>query len=98
MADPRFAYVAVDPTGRRIKGIVIARDDASAFEELKRDGLSPLRLKVQTKPEAGPRSKPLSNRESAEFLSSLAELLTAGADIRTALGILGARFERASVK
>jgi type II secretory pathway component PulF len=98
MADPRFAYVAVDPTGRRIKGVVIARDDASAFEELKRDGLSPLRLKVQTKPQAGPRSRPLSHRESAEFLSSLAELLTAGADIRTALGILGAKFERDSVK
>lgn len=98
MADHRFSYVAVDLAGRRVKGIVIARDDASAFESLKRDGLSPLRLKIRTKPEAGPRSKPLSHRESAEFLSSLAELLNAGADIRTALGILGSRFERASVK
>jgi type II secretory pathway component PulF len=98
MADPRFSYVAVDPAGRRIKGVVIARDDASAFEELKRDGLAPLRLRVQNKPQPGPRSQALNNRESAEFLSSLAELLTAGADIRTALSILGAKFERASVK
>jgi type II secretory pathway component PulF len=81
-----------------VKGIVVARDDASAFAGLKRDGLAPLRLKVQTKPEKAPRSEPVRHRESAEFLSSLAELLVAGADIRTALGILGARFERASIK
>jgi type II secretory pathway component PulF len=98
MADPRFSYVAVDPMGRRIKGVVIARDDASAFEELKRGGLAPLRLRVQKKADTSSRSQPLNNRESAEFLSSLAELLTAGADIRTALSILGAKFERPAVK
>jgi len=98
MADLAFAYVAVDAAGRRVKGVVLAPDDTQAFEGLKRDGLSPLRLRAQTKAPSAPRAKSLTGRESAEFLSSLAELLNAGADIRTALAILGARFERAAVK
>jgi len=98
MADAHFAYVAVAPTGRRVKGVIVARDEASAFEGLKRDGLSPLRLKATTQPQPSRAAQGLNNRECAEFLSSLSDLLVAGADIRTALGILGARFDRASVK
>jgi type II secretory pathway component PulF len=48
---------------------------------------------------AGPRrGRRLADKEGADFLASLAELLRAGADIRTALGILSARFERPAVK
>ena len=98
MADPRFQYVAVGPDGRRVKGVTIARDEPEAYESLKRDGLSPLSLRLQIKEPKAASSKPLSDREAAEVLSSLAELLLAGADIRTALSILGARFERPAVK
>jgi type II secretory pathway component PulF len=46
----------------------------------------------------GARSERLGARETAEFLSGLSELLAAGSDIRTALGILGARFERSGLR
>ncbi|HEX3365613.1 type II secretion system F family protein [Phenylobacterium sp.] len=99
MDDLQFSYVAVDPAGRRVKGVVAARDDAAAFEGLKRDGLSPLRLTARrARTQVAKQSQALSHRECAEFLSSLSDLLTAGADIRTALGILGSRFDRPSVK
>ncbi|WP_310540375.1 type II secretion system F family protein [Phenylobacterium sp.] len=97
--DLHFRYLAMDPAGRRVRGVVAARDDAVAFDSLRREGLSPLSLTPhKLKAKAAPKHRNLSDREAAEFLGSLADLLMAGADIRTALSILGARFERASVK
>ncbi|MDZ4371894.1 MAG: type II secretion system F family protein [Phenylobacterium sp.] len=96
MAELTFAYVAIDRAGRRVKGRVSAPDDATAFELLRRDGVAPLRLKAVRVREAASefRRARLRPRECAEFLSGLAELLRAGADIRTALSILVARVER----
>ncbi|WP_340643898.1 type II secretion system F family protein [Phenylobacterium sp.] len=98
MAD-QFTYVAISPEGRRVRGRIAARDEPTAFDLLRRDGLSPLRLtasRAVAVKEAKPKS--LADREAADFLSSLADLLKARADIRTALGILGDRFERPQVK
>lgn len=100
MADAgTFQYVAVDGAGRRVRGRVQAASEASAFEQLRREGLSPVSLRASTSRKLKDPKRPgLTDKESAEFLASLAELLKAGADIRTALSILGARFERASVR
>lgn len=76
----------------------MAYDDATAFDELRRQGLTPLRLTPSAPARPGRAPASLSDKESAECLSSLAELLKAGADIRTALSILDARFERAAVR
>jgi len=94
-----FAYVALDAAGRRVRGVVPAQDEAAAFDELRREGLSPLTLKAGRQARAAePAGRPISDRESADLLSSLADLLKARADIRTALGILSERFERPAVK
>lgn len=96
---PGYAYVAIDASGRRVRGELAATDEARAYDQLRREGLSPVQLTARTRTTAKrPKTSPLGAREAGEFLSSLAELLQAGADIRTALSILGARFERASVK
>lgn len=100
MADrDHFTYQALKPDGRRVRGVVVARDATAAFEQLRLEGLAPVALA----PRAPRRVKPaaagkLSSRDCAELLSSLAELLKAGADIRTSLAILGARFDRSAVK
>lgn len=100
MAEPaEYRFAAVGPDGRRRKGVIAAPDAAAAFEQLRRDGFSPtslrpLRAAQPTRTNGGQ----LRQREAAEFLSSLAELLRAGADIRTALSILGSRFERPAVR
>jgi type II secretory pathway component PulF len=102
MAEPlRFRYAAIDPNGRRIRGALSAANDAEAFEELRREGLAPILLKREAAGRGDPRARrapTLPDRESADFLASLADLLAAGADIRTSLSILSQRSERAAVK
>ena len=49
----RFDYVALDAGGRRVKGRIEAGGEAQAFERLRRDGLSPVRLKRATDGGAG---------------------------------------------
>jgi type II secretory pathway component PulF len=101
MADAlTFQYRAVASDGRRVKGALAADSEAAAFEELRDRGLHPVSLRRKAAASAPQQAglKALSPRESAEFLSSLADLLRAGADIRTALSILGARSERSAVK
>jgi type II secretory pathway component PulF len=83
-----FAYVAIDPAGRRVKGLLSAGSDAAAYERLRRDGLVPVAIRKRR----GAASRPavaLRERELAEFLSDLAALLKAGSDMRAALSILG---------
>jgi type II secretory pathway component PulF len=101
MAEPdhRFRYVAIDPSGRRVRGQISARGDGEAFERLKRDGLSPIRIRAGSLSQAeAPRATGLGDREAAEFLADLAALLAAGSDMRSALGVLGARRGRPAIR
>jgi type II secretory pathway component PulF len=91
--DRLFDYVAIDGGGRRIRGSVAARSDEGAFERLKRDGLSPVRIRAPRSAVAR-RVRGLSDGETAEFLSNLSALLGAGTDMRTALGILAGHGDR----
>lgn len=92
--DAAFRYVAVSSTGRRVRGVVTARDEARAFERLRLQGLAPLSLKREKGDPRRAKGAPLADREVAEIVGNLAELLTAGADMRTALAILGGRAGR----
>ncbi len=88
-----YAYAAITPAGERVHGQVSARSQSLAFEELHRDGLSPLWLKPAAARSSGDKSRraAISDRQAAELFASLATLLAAGADIRTALNLLAAR-------
>lgn len=88
-----YRYIAVAESGRRIRGVVTARDDAQAYERLRQQGLSPLRLRGAATRRSSS-GKGLSERETIDLIGNLAELLRAGADMRTAFGILGARATR----
>lgn len=93
----RFTYVAIDSSGRRVRGVVPATDERAAFELLKRDGLAPVAIRSHRvgsdKAATAGRAK-LSEEAISEFFFDLGALLAAGADIRAALGILGARADR----
>lgn len=97
MASQNFAYRAVDSAGRDRKGLIEAGNDAEAFMLLRAQGLAPMSIRPAGA-KAGQPVSSLTNRESADLLVNLAELLLAGADIRTALAILGARADRTSVE
>lgn len=93
-SDRQFEYLAIDAAGRRVKGRVAATNAGGAFERLRREGLSPLRLRPASEnSEAKRQSKRsvLTDRVLAELLSDLAALLRAGSDIRSALAIIGGR-------
>ena len=82
----------MDAAGRRVRGAVMAKSDGVAFEQIKRSGLAPLRIRLSDRSgPLGDRAPSLTDREAAEFLASLSALLAAGADMRTALDILGDR-------
>lgn len=94
----QFRYVAVAPNGRRVKGVISAANDAGAFEHLRREGLSPLHLRPVRTPQAhSTKVGRISERDTAALLRNLGELLNAGADMRTALDILGSRAARPAV-
>ena len=94
----QFSYLAIDAAGRRIKAVISAPNEAAAFERLRRDNLSPIRIKAQTGLGQAAGSGTLTDLEVAELLSSLADLLAAGADIRAALSILAGRADRSGLK
>jgi type II secretory pathway component PulF len=91
-----YRYRAVDAAGRRVRGDLAADSEAAAFEALRARGLTPLALQARRRARAAREARlgVLPDRDAADFLASLADLLRAGSDIRTALGILGARAGR----
>jgi type II secretory pathway component PulF len=91
-----FSYVALGADGRRVRGEVPGPSEQAAFERLRRQGLSPLKLSpVRTQARGGDHG--LGDRESAEILLSLADLLSAGADMRSALDVLLSRAQGSRV-
>lgn len=91
-----YSYRAVGGDGKTRRGRLTANSEAEAFSKLRADNLSPVSLKPvttksarQSKPSLFRRKSELTDLELEESLSSLAVLLRAGADIRTALSVVG---------
>lgn len=96
--DVAFRYVAMSSAGRKIRGVVTAQDEARAFERLRLQGLAPLSLrKDRGLDRRRTKGAPISDRETVELVGNLADLLRAGADMRTALAILGGRSARPAI-
>lgn len=94
MPAPRiFAFRAVQPDGKTRRGRITAADETDAYTRLRADRLSPVSLKEAFPAPPGNRQGPggrrLREAEIEAFLSGLAVLLRSGADIRTALNVLG---------
>ncbi|KRA57826.1 hypothetical protein ASD79_16060 [Caulobacter sp. Root655] len=102
MAEPirEYRYTGLEASGRRVRATITAPSETAVYERLRRDGVTPIRIREvradQTAAEG--RGANLGDRETAEILINLADLLSAGADIRSALAILAARAERPAVR
>jgi type II secretory pathway component PulF len=92
-----FAYVAIGTDGKRVRGQVSGASEQAAFERLRRQGLSPLKLRPARATQRAGGDRALKDRESAEILLSLADLLGAGADMRSALNVLLSRAQGSRV-
>ena len=93
-----YDYVAVDPAGRRVKGAVAAASDGSAFEQLKRQGFAPLKIKPARGDATAAKSRSLPERDAASLLSDIGVLIRAGSDLRTAFGVIGSKAERPQLR
>lgn len=93
-----FRYVAVAATGRRVTGVIAASGEAGAYEALRAQGCSPLSLAPARKAILTSAPGTLTDRETIDVVGNLGHLLAAGADMRTALGILGSRTARRALQ
>ncbi|MGN6424378.1 MAG: type II secretion system F family protein [Asticcacaulis sp.] len=96
-----FRYKAVQPNGKSKQGSIYASSEADAYARLRAENLSPLLIRTDaaqaTKSRADHgysllrrlRRKSITDQELEDLFRNLAVLLRAGADIRTALGVLG---------
>lgn len=92
---PVFSYKAMGADGKTRNGQLTASNEAEAFTRLRGENLSPFSLKLtQTNAKLAdlirflPGAKRMGEAEVEALLGSLAILLRAGADIRTALNVL----------
>jgi type II secretory pathway component PulF len=92
-----FAYKAVQSDGKARNGQMMALSEAEVFAKLRAENLSPVSISARHEggksdgsslPAWWPKRQGLSDTDLEELLQSLAVLLRAGADIRTALGVL----------
>ncbi len=82
-----------------MRATIAASSETAVYERLRRDGVTPIKIQeVRSEASTSKGGATLGDRETAEILMNLADLLSAGADIRSALGILGARAERPAVR
>jgi type II secretory pathway component PulF len=81
-----------------VKGVVTAAGEGGAFERLRANGFAAVSLTpAVARPQAKVKPVRLSDADTVDLVGNLGHLLAAGADIRTALGILAARAPRRQV-
>lgn len=102
MAEPsrHYRYVGIEESGRRVRATIAAPSETAVYERLRRAGVTPVKIRAVRNSATASKDGgvTLGDRETAEILMNLADLLSAGADIRSALSILGARAERPAVR
>lgn len=95
-----YRYKAVRANGKSRQGRILASSEADAYARLRAESLSPLSIRTEIAAGASRvsaksrlfdrlRRKAITDLELEDLMRNLAVLLRAGADIRTALGVLG---------
>lgn len=95
-----YRYKAVQANGKSRQGRILASSEADAYARLRAESLSPLSIRTEIAAGASRvsaksrlfdrlRRKTITDLELEDLMRNLAVLLRAGADIRTALGVLG---------
>lgn len=94
---PVFSYEARTKEGRVIKGEMAAFNDTAVRAEIRRLGMTLIRVKRKAKPLFSS-SKPVQPRDIATFARQLATMMTAGLPIVQALDIIAQSAEKKTMK
>ncbi len=84
---PRYQYTALDPTGKRLGGILTGQNEQSVLAELEGRALVPVQIVEKPEP-ISLRRKGLSARRLAEVYIQIADMLQAGVPVLRALLVL----------
>lgn len=84
---PHFQYTALDPTGKRIGGVLSGASEQSVLAELEGRSLIPVRI-AEKRPGLQQRRRGLRTRRLAEVYLQLADMLQAGVPVLRALRVL----------
>lgn len=88
-----FVWEGKDKRGKTIKGERQARNPTLIRAELRKQGITPSRIRKKPKPLFGSAGKSIKPRDIAIFTRQLATMLTAGIPLVQAFGIIGAAAE-----
>jgi type IV pilus assembly protein PilC len=93
-----FAWEGTDRRGARIKGETRAVSVALARAELRRQGVSPLKIKKKARPLFGGIKKKIKSADIAVFSRQLATMMTAGVPLVQAFDIIGRGHDNPSMQ
>jgi general secretion pathway protein F/type IV pilus assembly protein PilC len=95
---PEFQYIACDPQGREVTGMLTAADRREASRRLTAQRLFPVRVEHEGRGDARRDSRRIGRRQVAAVYSQLAQLLQSGVALLRALELLEKQAARPALK
>lgn len=84
-----FAWEGTDQKGNRVKGKTTAASEVAVKQELRRQGIVPLRVKKQSALTKGARGKKITPGDIAVFMRQMSTMMTAGVPLVQSFEITG---------
>jgi type IV pilus assembly protein PilC len=93
-----FVYEGTDKRGQKVKGEMSSTSDALVKATLRRQGITPVRVKKKPKPLFGGGGKAISAKDIAVFSRQLATMMSAGVPLVQSFEIVGRGHENAKMQ
>lgn len=96
--DPVFIWQGKDKTGKRAKGQISANNINTAKALLRRQGITPIKIKKKPKDLFAPKKPPIKPPDIAVFSRMLATMMSSGVPLMQSMQIIGEGHENASMQ
>jgi type IV pilus assembly protein PilC len=93
-----FVYEGTDKRGQKVKGEMSSTSDALVKATLRRQGITPVRVKKKPKPLFGGGGKAISAKDIAVFSRQMATMMSAGVPLVQSFEIVGRGHENAKMQ
>lgn len=96
--DPIYQWQGTNKQGRRIKGEQAANSAAAVKADLRRQGITPIKVKKKPKDLFSPKKPPIKPADIAVFSRMLATMMSSGVPLMQSMQIIGEGHENASMQ
>lgn len=96
--DPIFVWQGTNRQGRRLKGEQSGQSVATVRADLRRQGITPIKVKKKPKDLFTPRKPPIKPADIAVFSRMLATMMSSGVPLMQSMQIIGEGHENASMQ